>query len=152
MAFCFTGNEEQKQYLNLSELALATMEGDMQAFCVNSISGFINHIVLSYADFAEGYESAASLIGEYENLIVVMTLSKSYSLAGIRMGFAMGSSELIEGLTMARDSFVLMPSSDAVMSYVPDAITISSLQTMPCPAGDVILSDPSPLMVRSSLE
>ena len=53
MAFCFTGNEEQKQYLNLSELALATMEGDMQAFCVNSISGFINHIVLSYADFAE---------------------------------------------------------------------------------------------------
>ena len=29
MAFCFTGNEEQKQYLNLSELALATMEGDI---------------------------------------------------------------------------------------------------------------------------
>ena len=63
----------------------------------------------AYADFAEGYVSAASLIGEYKNLIVTMTLSKSYSLAGIRMGFAMGDEDLIEGLTMARDSFNSYP-------------------------------------------
>lgn len=53
MAFYFTGNEEQKQYLNLSELALSIMEWDMQAFCVASVSGYINHIVLSFADSAE---------------------------------------------------------------------------------------------------
>lgn len=74
----------------------------------------------AYADFAEGYTSAASLIGEYKNLIVVMTLSKSYSLAGIRMGFAMADEELIEGLTMARDSFNSYP-GDRVAQKIAEA-------------------------------
>ena len=74
----------------------------------------------AYADFAEGYTSAASLIGEYKNLIVVMTLSKSYSLAGIRMGFAMADEELITGLTMARDSFNSYP-GDRVAQKVAEA-------------------------------
>ena len=74
----------------------------------------------AYADFAEGYVSAASLIGEYKNLIVTMTLSKSYSLAGIRMGFAMGDEDLIEGLTMARDSFNSYP-GDRVAQKVAEA-------------------------------
>ena len=74
----------------------------------------------AYADFAEGYTSAASLIGEYKNLIVTMTLSKSYSLAGIRMGFAMGDEDLIEGLTMARDSFNSYP-GDRVAQKVAEA-------------------------------
>ena len=74
----------------------------------------------AYADFAEGYTSAASLIGEYKNLIVTMTLSKSYSLAGIRMGFAMGDEELITGLTMARDSFNSYP-GDRVAQKVAEA-------------------------------
>jgi len=74
----------------------------------------------AYADFAEGYTTAASLINEYKNLIVVMTLSKSYSLAGIRMGFAMGDPELITGLTMARDSFNSYP-GDRVAQKVAEA-------------------------------
>ena len=74
----------------------------------------------AYADFAEGYTTAASLIGEYKNLIVVMTLSKSYSLAGIRMGFAIGDEELITGLTMARDSFNSYP-GDRVAQKVAEA-------------------------------
>ncbi|MBP5260543.1 MAG: histidinol-phosphate transaminase [Clostridiales bacterium] len=74
----------------------------------------------AYADFAEGYTSAASLIGEYKNLIVVMTLSKSYSLAGIRMGFAMGDDDLITGLTLARDSFNSYP-GDRVAQKVAEA-------------------------------
>ena len=74
----------------------------------------------AYADFAEGYTTAASLISEYKNLIVVMTLSKSYSLAGIRMGFAMGDEELITGLTMARDSFNSYP-ADRVAQKVAEA-------------------------------
>ncbi|MBO4459463.1 MAG: histidinol-phosphate transaminase [Clostridiales bacterium] len=63
----------------------------------------------AYAAFAEGYESAVSLIGKYKNLLVVKTLSKAYSLAGLRVGYAIGDRTLIEGLTRARDSFNSYP-------------------------------------------
>jgi histidinol-phosphate aminotransferase len=50
-------------------------------------------------------ESAVSRIGDHPNLLTVHTLSKSSSLAGLRVGFAIGNEELIEGLCRVRDSF-----------------------------------------------
>jgi histidinol-phosphate aminotransferase len=50
-------------------------------------------------------ESAVSHIGKHPNLLIVHTLSKSASLAGLRVGYAIGSEHLIEGLRRVRDSF-----------------------------------------------
>lgn len=61
----------------------------------------------AYVDF--GAESAASLIGEFPNLMVVHTLSKSRSLAGLRVGYALASPELVDGLLRVKDSFNSYP-------------------------------------------
>lgn len=61
----------------------------------------------AYVDF--GTESAVGLIDQYPNLLVTHTLSKARSLAGLRVGYAMGSPELIEALIRVKDSFNSYP-------------------------------------------
>jgi len=61
----------------------------------------------AYVDF--GGESALPLIARYPNLLVVQTLSKSRSLAGLRVGFACGQATLIEALTRVKNSFNSYP-------------------------------------------
>jgi histidinol-phosphate aminotransferase len=61
----------------------------------------------AYIDF--GGETAIGLIERYPNLLVVQTLSKSRSLAGLRVGFAVGSRHLIEALERVKNSFNSYP-------------------------------------------
>jgi len=61
----------------------------------------------AYIDF--GGDSAAKLINQYDNLLVIQTFSKSRSLAGLRVGFALGQTHLIEALERVKNSFNSYP-------------------------------------------
>ncbi|HOO76520.1 MAG TPA: histidinol-phosphate transaminase [bacterium] len=57
----------------------------------------------AYADFAD--ENCFGLLARHPNLIILRTFSKSYGLAGLRVGFALASEELIAGMLKVKDSY-----------------------------------------------
>ncbi|NLK94122.1 MAG: histidinol-phosphate transaminase [Clostridiales bacterium] len=71
----------------------------------------------AYIDF--GGTSMVKYINEYPNLLVVQTLSKSRSLAGLRCGFAMGHKDLIEGLNRVKNS---------INSYTLDRVALAGAE------------------------
>ncbi len=75
----------------------------------------------AYVDF--GAESALPLIARYPNLLVVQTLSKSRSLAGLRVGFACGQPHLIDALSRVKNSFNSYP-----VDRLAEAGAIAALQ------------------------
>ena len=76
----------------------------------------------AYAEFTDPFFTAVSLLDKYPNLCVVRTCSKSYSLAGLRVGYAIASEELIEGLKRARDSFKSYPTDRLAQKIAAAAV------------------------------
>lgn len=69
----------------------------------------------AYVDF--GGESALPLLKEFENLVITQTFSKSRSMAGMRIGYALGNKEIISALFAAKDSY---------NSYPMDSVAIAA--------------------------
>jgi histidinol-phosphate aminotransferase len=74
----------------------------------------------AYVDF--GARSAAELIDRHDNLLVVQTFSKSRSLAGLRVGFALGHADLIAGLERVKNSFNCYPLSQVALAGAVAAV------------------------------
>ncbi|MBE9167489.1 histidinol-phosphate transaminase [Pleurocapsales cyanobacterium LEGE 06147] len=66
----------------------------------------------AYVDFAES--SALPLVEEFDNVFILRTLSKGYSLAGLRMGFGIANPSLLAGLFKVKDSYNI----DAIATIV----------------------------------
>jgi len=75
----------------------------------------------AYVEF--GAESAAPLVARHDNLLVVQTVSKSHSLAGLRVGFAFGPPSLIEALDRVKSSFNSYP-----VDRIAERIAIAALE------------------------
>ena len=89
---------------------------------LNEIENFVASVPERVVVLDEAYmdffgESCVPLIKKYRNVIVVKTFSKSYSLAGIRCGYAVGDAALIDGLFRMKDCFNSYP-VDAVAQDV----------------------------------
>jgi len=70
------------------------------------LAGAIAGVLLideAYVDFAE--HNCTSLVRQFDNVIVLRSLSKGYSLAGLRFGYAIAHKDLIEGLIKVKDSY-----------------------------------------------
>ena len=74
----------------------------------------------AYVDY--GTDSAIALVHQYPNLLVTRTLSKSYALAGLRVGYAVGHSDLIEALERVKNSFNSYPIDKLAMAGAIAAI------------------------------
>ncbi len=57
----------------------------------------------AYADFAQ--DNCAKLINKHDNLVILRSMSKGYSLAGLRFGYAIACRELIAGMLKVKDSY-----------------------------------------------
>jgi histidinol-phosphate aminotransferase len=73
---------------------------------IASLADEVDSVVLvdeAYVDFAEG--NCSALVRSFDNVLILRSMSKGYSLAGLRFGYGIGSKALIEGLRKVQDSY-----------------------------------------------
>ena len=73
---------------------------------IGSLAAEVKGVLLideAYVDFAE--RNCVELVKQFENIIILRSLSKGYSLAGLRFGYAIARPEMIDGLMKVKDSY-----------------------------------------------
>jgi histidinol-phosphate aminotransferase len=86
--------------------SIALSRNEIELFLKNHMNSIVV-IDEAYVDF--GTETALPLLEKYNNIIITRSMSKSRSLAGLRVGYALGSANLIEGLMRVKNSFNSYP-------------------------------------------
>lgn len=86
---------------------IALKRAEVESFLKKIPSDRILVVDEAYADFGE--ESCLSLLKDYKNLVIVRTFSKSFSLAGMRLGFSVANPELINSIFTVKNSFNHFP-------------------------------------------
>ncbi len=115
----------------------------------------------AYADFAK--TTAISLLGHFPNLLIVRTFSKSYSLAGERIGFVMGDKQVVDALNTVRLPFNLTrlnqvsacaslrhndQAKEMVRRIVQERERLAHVIPLCCPKLKVLPSDANFLLVK----
>ncbi len=115
----------------------------------------------AYADFAK--TTAIALLGQIPNLVVVRTFSKSYSLAGERIGFVVGSKEIVDTLNTVRLPFNLTrlnqvaacsslrhadQAKEIIRRIVQERERLAHVIPLCCPRLQVLPSDANFLLVK----
>jgi histidinol-phosphate aminotransferase len=90
------------------------ISGEAIAMIIRQNENSVVIIDEAYIDF--GGQSAVDMINDYPNLLIIRTLSKSHSLAGLRVGYALGNKGLIEGIIRIKDS---------INSYTVDRLALA---------------------------
>jgi histidinol-phosphate aminotransferase len=80
-------------------------------------------VVVDEAYQGFGAETAAPLIARYDNLLVTRTLSKTWSLAGLRVGYALGHQDLVTAISRIKDAFNSYP-----IDAVAQSVAVAALQ------------------------
>ena len=110
-------------------------------------SGAVLLVDEAYAAFAP--ETCCDLLAEFDNLLLVRTFSKSHSLAGMRVGYALGSPRLVNALRRIRDSFNSYP-LDRLAQAVATASVLDEDYTAACVAKVVAARDRAYARLRAA--
>lgn len=86
--------------------AMAVSLSAIEALCASNPDRLV---VIDEAYHGFGADTAAPLIAQFDNLLITRSFSKSHALAGLRVGYALGSRDLIDGLRRVKDSFNSYP-------------------------------------------
>lgn len=86
--------------------AIAVSLSDIESMCASDPDRLV---IIDEAYYGFGAKTAAPLIRQFDNLLITRSFSKSHALAGLRVGYALGSRDLIEGLRRVKDSFNSYP-------------------------------------------
>ncbi len=90
----------------------------LSASAIGALADALDGVLLvdeAYVDFATPGHDVVRLINRHDNLLILRTLSKGYSLAGLRLGYGIGAAGLIEPIAAkTRDSYSVDAVADAV--------------------------------------
>jgi len=107
---------------------------DVRKLATSSYEGIVV-VDEAYIDFSPSEASAVSLVNEFDNIVVLQTLSKAYGLAGIRCGFAIGPPDIIQLMNNVKAPYnVNKLTSDAA----ENALKLESQEVLNANVGQVI--------------